>query len=335
MPVNLFHDEQAARAEAAPTIAQNKAREERDRRERARPKAEAETDKHVDAVNRHARRADSAQSKRDELRERNREAVKDNADLDTGNPIQDVSQHLAIAVIPAAYILDVLLFKNFVSYMLASSQNESNLTPALLIVSAAVVLVEVFLATQLYGALRDARTWRNPAVIAWGVLAVVFMLGCSLVTGATLIANEGASSMWDLNVWQFGLLIPAVMIAAIPHAMLLFSGRAGYFGKALLYKNIRRGRIRFLDRLYAYHADKAVAHFRKFKRRANNYYHTYRHNPWSDPFIFTDAARRIVNERLRTEAIPSVSAYRGNGFPSLFNQPPSPSGVRQQGRGDL
>lgn len=337
MAVNLFTDEQAALAEAAPAIARKRALKERVERETARIKEETTIDQIVDVIHKHARRADNAQAGRDESRERNRQAAIDNADLDTEDPLQDVGQLLMVAVIPAAYLLDYFLFNNFVTYMLAASQpSESYLFWARLIAPAVVVMVEVVLATLLYAAWRKADTWRDPAFIAWGALSVATMLGFSLITAATMVASEGAASMWDLTAWEVMLLVPATVFSAIPHALLLFSGRTGYYGKVLVYKNGRRWWIRRLDRRYTRQADKAVASFRYFARRVNDYRAVHGHNPWSDPRTFTDIARRIINERLGEEVIPLPTAHRGNGlssFRALFDQPPD--GMRQQDRGDL
>ena len=323
MSLNLFRKEQDARDEGQRADAEREAVNQRKAQQDARDEAEEEMDDLVNEIHRHTRRADKAKGMRDETIDRLQHATRANSTLDTGDPLQLVSQLMVVLLgIVGAYCFDYILFSSFVNYLLTLiGVTKGFLFWARVVVPAVVIGLELVLSALLYSAKQKAGTWRSPAVIGWTILAVATLVALSIMTAATILAGEQVESLWDMTLGQIMLMFPVTVFSAVPHAILLFSGRMGHEGKAMIFIIWRRFRARWLDSRYKRRADRGVAVYRRFARHLSR-------NPWFGPVFFTESARDIINERMGQDVIlPPTSAFRGDGAsPPSFS--PAPDDVR-------
>lgn len=326
MTIDLFQQEQAARQAGEQAMAARLAATEQAATEAARNEAEEKTYGLFDRIHDKAAPAERVKGKRDEALGRLRSAIQANPGLDSGDPMQTVARLSVVLLgLGGAYVLDLILFSSLVSYLLqmVGIDSASALVGiARVVVPAMIVAVEVVIATLLYSAKQKAGNRFRGAVLGWTILAIAMAVGMSALTAATFVAGEGVDSFFDLTLADLLLMVPITVFSGIPHAIVLFSGRYGSEGKAHLYLLWRRFRVRWLNWRYDRRGAKVLRAYHEYERARHNYRQTYDRS--IEPGTFSEAARRIINERLGAEVIPPPrgTAYCGDGS---MPPPPLPS----------
>jgi len=296
----------------------NRGREnsERIKQENLRLTRESEKDasqkklfKAVDRIHASSKRKDHFESKRNQAVKRLEKTIEANPILDDGDPIKAVTRvPLVVFGLIGAFAIDFFLFGVMSSYLL--SMQEVNLVTrwvAKVVIPLTVVVIEAVISSLLVRATLDRKRLTS---FAWRTLSVTFVVFIGSYTGSMVIANEGADSIFDLEGGKLGLLLLIVSISVLPHIVLLFGGKPGYEGKALLLIYGKRFLVRWYDRKYRKHFDKAVSHFTKFARMLSDHESYFDCEKWDMSTLFTAEARRTINDAMDAEIISAPSAPR-------------------------
>lgn len=305
---------------------------ERIRKENLRLTRESEKDasqknlfKAVDRIHASSKHKVHFEDTRNQAVKRLEKTIEANPILDDGDPIKTITRvPLVVFGLIGAFAIDFFLFGVMSSYLL--SMQEANWVTrwvAKVVIPLTVVAIEAVVSSLLVRATLDRKRLTS---FAWRTLSVAFVVFIGSYTGSMVIANEGADSIFDLEGGKLGLLLLIVSIAVLPHIVLLFGGKPGYEGKALLLIYGKRFLVRWYDRKYRKHFDKAVSHFTKFARMLSDHESYFDCEKWDMSTLFTAEARMTINDAMDAEIIPAPNAppLRTNGTASRTKAEPKP-----------
>lgn len=323
--MNIYHEEQKAREAGQQAEAARRAEVKRTATEAARNESRQTVIRLFDRIHVHDKLIVRAEGRRDEALDRLKRTIQAMPGLDNGDPMKTMARLSVVLLgIIGAYALDLLLFSSLVSYLLQMvgvDPASAFADGARLAVPAVIVGVEVVIATLLYSAKQKAYNRFRGAALGWTILAVAMAVGMSTLTAATFVANQGAESPFDLTLADLMLIIPITVFSAIPHSIVLFSGRYGPEGKAYLFLLWRRFRVRWLNRHFDKRGAKVLRAYHEFERAYHEHFQTYRERVW--PGTFSETARRIINKLLGAEVIPPPESTPHSGDGSI-RRPPAP-----------
>lgn len=301
---SIFDHEEQAREQARAEIERQAAEELRKTREEEQASSERAINGSVDEVHRYARRAARfSQLKRDVIG-RLKKMIRANPDLDTGDPIKTVS-NLSVVLFGwlGAYLFDFFLLGILSSYWLnMQSANALIRTIAKFVIPLAFLFLEIALATLLVNAYKRGKRLVQSL---WAAFSTLIIIGVAWFTASMVMASEDVDVLGDLGIGGMGLLLFMVLIAVMPHVVLLFGGLLGYEGKALLLVFGRRFRARRYDKKYEKAADTALSHFRLFVRKTEEHRRRFPGTEWVLSETFSAEAREIINDRMGYRVIPS------------------------------
>ena len=255
--MDLFQEEQDARDESAQATAENQQAEDQTKSDWNQQQAKTAIYSSIANVNTEASKWTQAKGLLDETIGRIKHSVSTYPGLDTSNPALLVGQLLLVVCgVSGAYALDYFLFSSFTGFILEmTGSSASFLVAARFIVPAIIVSLELALATLIDYHRRKANVF---AVVAFTVLAGATLVALSSMTTATLLAGQGITSFGEMSLIEKLLMIPMMLFSALPHAILLFSGRIGGEGKAVVFVLLRRRKARKINKEVLQYANMAL-----------------------------------------------------------------------------
>ena len=245
--------------------------------------------------------------------------------LETAHPEwhQDNSRELAgylllLLGVTAVYFIDVLLFGPTAEILSEKAFYEVPWMTwvARFTVPAAILLVEISIALQIFFARRNTETYHSPkwVYVAWIMVGILFALVMpSLVVGTSLVLESFASEPEQAGLrWQ---LIGMVTLALVAHIIIIFGGRLAHESKAFF---AFKAKHRSLRRKIGHHNNDYDREARNFREEFDSFYellnrHRQTFHDSFDPGPFDAVTRGFASTIYGYEVIQNTPGTGDNG----------------------
>ena len=299
MAVNIFAREQQAIDEAERAAQENQAQTARDELDDQRIPDLKAIDRRTAKVYRLVKRANHIKTRFRDALNRHLDTVKPRLD-----PVEMVSRLIVVLLaVFAAFALDYFWLGISASFLMELDGIDSDSTYgeiAKVVIPLVVIVIEMSIATLMYDAYSKSRL--KGAALLWGAAAVALIIGLCIITASTLIEKSDADALGDMSLSEWGLMIAYTIMSALPHLVILFSGKMGVLGKAQVFYLIRRFRVQRLNLKFDRRSLRAFAEFSGRQRDIADYDEKHQ-RPFREE-VFPKIVRDIINEAAGVQVIP-------------------------------
>lgn len=305
--INTYEIEEEAKAEGRAEASRMAEEGQRLLREDEKSDSTKRLWKLVDKVLKYARKTVKFEDNTTDAINELGKAARANPTLDSGDPVQTMSRFSVTGFsYGGAYAFDFILLGALSGYWIGLVGGSWVLLWIAKIVLPFVVLaLEVGVASNFVSAAIERR---RVATYGWGLFSTIIVAGVGLYTANMVMANEGFDSLSEMGFGDLGFLGFMMAIAMMPHLILLFSGLAGYEGKALILLYWKRFKVRQNNRKCQKYSDNTRIAFAKFTRAHDEHVEYFSCAKWDLSAVFSADARRVINESMEAEIIPAPSA---------------------------